>query len=152
TGCTALPSIAAIMFLLMPIFAAKELAPTEDQGVIFGIMTASANSTIEQTSAFADAAGKAFKSFPQTEFTFQLTFPSNGFGGMVFKPWDQRKETAFDLMPQVQAKLGAIPGIEIFPVMPPALPGGGSFPVEIVSLSTEEPDRMLEFAKQIPIK
>jgi multidrug efflux pump len=144
--------IAAIMFLLMPMFAAKELAPTEDQGVIFGIMTASANSTIEQTSGFADAAGKVFASFPQTEFTFQLTFPNNGFSGLVMKPWDQRKETAFDLMPQVQAKLGTIPGIEMFPAMPPALPGGGTFPVEIVLLSTEEPERMLEFAKQIQAK
>ncbi len=144
--------IAAIMFVLLPMFAAKELAPTEDQGVIFGIMTAPANSTIEQTSAFSDAAGQVFRSFPQCDFTFQLTFPSNGFGGMVLKPWDQRKETAFDLMPQVQAKIGAIPGIEMFPAMPPALPGGGTFPVEIVLLSTEEPERMLEFANQIKAK
>ncbi|MDQ2919252.1 MAG: efflux RND transporter permease subunit, partial [Verrucomicrobiota bacterium] len=144
--------IAAIMFVLMPTFASKELAPTEDQGVIFGIMTAPANSTIEQTAAFADAAGEVFRSFPQTDFTFQLTFPSSGFGGMVLKPWDQRKETAFDLMPQVQAKIGAIPGIEMFPAMPPALPGGGTFPVEIVLLSTEEPERMLEFANQIKAK
>ena len=144
--------IAIIMAVALPMFAAKELAPTEDQGVIFGFMTGSANSTIEQTAGFADAAGKAFLEFPQTEFTFQLTFPSNGFGGMVLKPWDKRKETAFELLPQVQAKLGAIPGIEMFPVMPPALPGGGSFPVEIVLLSTEEPEHMLEFAKQIQAK
>ncbi|MDQ6623861.1 MAG: efflux RND transporter permease subunit, partial [Verrucomicrobiota bacterium] len=144
--------IAAIMFVLMPMFAAKELAPTEDQGVIFGIMTAPANATIEQTAGFSDAAGKVFRSFPQTEFTFELTFPSNGFAGMVLKPWDQRKETAFELLPQVQQKLGTIPGIEMFPAMPPALPGGGTFPVEIVLLSTEEPERMLEFAKQIQAK
>src|SRR5882762_6829995 len=62
TGWIGLTIIAAIMFLLMPMFAAKELAPTEDQGVIFGFMTASANSTIEQTSIYADAAGEAFKS------------------------------------------------------------------------------------------
>jgi multidrug efflux pump len=152
TGWIGLTIIAAIMFLLMPMFAAKELAPTEDQGIIFGFMTASANSTIEQTSSYADAAGNAFQSFPQTEFTFQITFPNGGFAGMVLKPWDQRKETAFDLVPQVQAKLSAIPGIEMFPIMPPALPGGGSFPVEIVLLSTEEPERMLEFAKQIQMK
>ena len=71
----------------------KELAPTEDQGVIFGIIDAPANATIDQTAAFADAAEKEFLSFPETNFTFQLTFPSSGFGGMVFKPWDKRKET-----------------------------------------------------------
>ncbi|HYJ04577.1 MAG TPA: efflux RND transporter permease subunit, partial [Chthoniobacterales bacterium] len=144
-------SILAAIFLKMSM-SAKELAPTEDQGVIFGIVQAPANATIEQTSAFADAAGKIFLEFPQTRFTFQLTFPDNGFGGMVLKPWDQRKETAFELLPQVQAKLGTIPGIEMFPIMPPALPGGGNFPVEIVLLSTEEPERMLEFAKQLQAK
>jgi multidrug efflux pump len=144
-------SILAAIFLKMSM-SAKELAPTEDQGVIFGIVNAPANATIEQTSAFADAAGKIFMDFPQSEFVFQITFPDNGFGGMVLKPWDQRKETAFDLLPQAQAKLGTIPGIEMFPIMPPALPGGGNFPVEIVLLSTEEPERMLAFAKMIQAK
>ena len=68
---------------------------------------------------------------------------------MVLKPWDQRKETAFQLLPQVQAKLGTIPGIQMFPVMPPALPGGGQFPVEFVILSTAEPEQMLELANKI---
>jgi multidrug efflux pump len=144
-------SILAAIFLKMSM-SAKELAPTEDQGVIFGIVQAPANATIESTSAFADAAGKVFMDFPQTRFVFQITFPDNGFGGMVLKPWDQRKETTFELLPQVQAKLSTIPGIEMFPIMPPALPGGGNFPVEIVLLSTEEPERMLEFARRLQAK
>jgi multidrug efflux pump len=45
TAWIGLTIIAAIMFLLLPMFAAKELAPTEDQGVIFGYMTASADRT-----------------------------------------------------------------------------------------------------------
>ncbi len=141
-------SLIALIFLKMSL-SAKELAPTEDQGVIFGIVDAPANATMEQTQSYADAAGKAFLGFPQTRFTFQITFPSNGFGGMVLKPWDQRKETAFQLLPQVQGKLSAIPGIQMFPVMPPALPGGGQFPVEFVLLSTAEPEQMLELANQL---
>ncbi len=141
-------SILALVFLKMSL-GAKELAPTEDQGIIFGIVDAPANSTIEQTSNYADAAGRIFKSFPETDFSFQITQPSSGFGGMVLKPWNQRKRTAFQLLPLVQAKLSAIPGIQMFPVMPPALPGGGQFPVEFVILSTEEPERMLEFAKDL---
>ena len=56
-------SILAAIFLKCPM-SAKELAPTEDQGVIFGIVKAPANATIEQTSAFADAAGKVFMRLP----------------------------------------------------------------------------------------
>jgi multidrug efflux pump len=71
---------------------------------------------------------------------------------MVFKPWDKRERTPFDLMPLVQQQLGTIPGIQMFPVMPPPLPGGGTFPVEFVILSTAEPERMLEIAKNLQMK
>src|SRR3984893_11179340 len=38
----------------------NELAPKDDQSVIFGIITAPANATIDDTSRYADAAGKIF--------------------------------------------------------------------------------------------
>jgi multidrug efflux pump len=68
------------------------------------------------------------------------------------KPWDERKRTAFEILPEAQKKLSKIAGINIFPVMPPALPGGGSFPIEFVLASTAEPERILEFAKQLQQK
>ena len=58
-----------VSLLTIPMFtmSAKELAPTEDQGVIFGILDASANSTLDQTSRYAAAANKAFMSVPETD-------------------------------------------------------------------------------------
>jgi len=130
----------------------NELAPIEDQGVIFGVMTAPANATIDDTIRYADAAGKIFKDVPDTRFTFQITNPDNGFGGMVLKPWGVRKTPTAAYLPGVQQKLGAIPGIQMFPVMPSALPGSDSFPVSFVITSTADPERILEFAKQIHLK
>ena len=144
--------LAIMMYTLMPTFAAKELAPTEDQGVIFGIITAPANATIDDTIRYADAAGKIFKDIPDTRFTFQITFPDQGFGGMVLKPWGVRKTPTAGYLPVVQQKLGAIPGIQMFPVMPSALPGGDNFPVSFVIASTADPERILDFAKQIYAK
>jgi multidrug efflux pump len=130
----------------------NELAPTEDQGVIFGIVTAPANATIDDTIRYADAAGKIFHDIPDTRFTFQITNPDQGFGGMVLKPWGTRKTPTAAYLPMVQQKLGAIPGIQMFPVMPSALPGSDSFPVSFVIASTADPERILEFAKQIQSK
>jgi multidrug efflux pump len=130
----------------------NELAPTEDQGVIFGIVTAPANATIDDTIRYADAAGKIFHDIPDTRFTFQITNPDQGFGGMVLKPWGTRKTPTAAYLPVVQQKLGAIPGIQMFPVMPSALPGSDSFPVSFVIASTADPERILEFAKQIQLK
>src|SRR5207245_263787 len=140
-------ALALFMFVMIPTFASKELAPTEDQGVIFGVMTAPANATIDDTIRYADAAGKVFHDVPDTRFTFQITFPDNGFGGMVLKPWGTRKTPTAAYLPSIQQKLGAIPGIQMFPVMPSALPGSDSFPVSFVITSTADPERILELAQ-----
>jgi multidrug efflux pump len=144
--------VVSLLTIPMFVMSAKELAPLEDQGVIFGILDASANSTLDQTKRYAAAANQAFMSFPETEFTFQITFPNSGFAGMVVKPWSERKRTIFQLIPEVQQKLQRIPGIQIFPVAPPALPGGGQFPVEFILASTAESGQILEFAQKLQQK
>jgi multidrug efflux pump len=142
-----------VSLLTIPMFtmSAKELAPTEDQGVIFGILDAAANATLDQTSHYAAAVNEAFLSVPETRFVFQITQPSSGFGGMVVQPWQERDRTIFEIMPEVQQKLHNIPGIQMFPVTPPALPGGGQFPVEFILASTAELEQILAFANQIQL-
>src|SRR5438270_619469 len=141
--------IALFMFATIPKVATKELAPKEDQGVIFGIITAPANATIDDTIRYADAAGKVFQDIPDTRFTFQITFPDNGFGGMVLKPWGTRKVPTTVYYEEVQQKLAAIPGVQIFPIMPDPLPGSENFGISFIIASTASHERILELAKQI---
>jgi len=143
-----------VSLLIIPMFrmSARELAPTEDQGVIFGILDASANSTIDQTSRYAAAANKIFLGIPETDFTFQITLPTSGFGGMVTRPWNKRSRTIYEILPEVQKQLYSIPGIRMFPVLPPALPGGGRFPVEFILASTASEEQLLQFAERIQQK
>ncbi|MBW2510731.1 MAG: efflux RND transporter permease subunit [Deltaproteobacteria bacterium] len=144
--------VISLMSLPMYMMSAKELAPTEDQGVIFGILDAAANSTLDQTSLYAAAANQVFLSVPEADFTFQISFPSSGFGGLVTKPWDERERSIFEILPEVQRGLHNIPGIRMFPVTPPALPGGGQFPVELVIASTAETDQVLQLVQQLQLK
>jgi multidrug efflux pump len=144
--------LALLMFMAIPKVATKELAPKEDQGVIFGIVIAPANATIDDTIRYADAAGQIFKDIPDTRFTFQITSPSSGFGGMVLKPWGTRKVPTKDYLPVVQQKLAAIPAIQMFPIMPEALPGAENFPVSFVIESTADQERILAFAKELQLK
>ncbi|HEY4951827.1 MAG TPA: efflux RND transporter permease subunit [Verrucomicrobiae bacterium] len=126
-----------------------ELAPAEDQGVIFGIVEASADATIDQTSFYADVVGRDFKSIPETDQSFQLTQPNSGFGGMVLKPWGERKRTAAQIVPEAQMMVNKIPGIRLFMVTPSPIPGGDNFPVNFVLSSTAEPEQILQFAQQL---
>ncbi|MCB2166429.1 MAG: efflux RND transporter permease subunit [Deltaproteobacteria bacterium] len=143
-----------ISLLTIPMYtmSAKELAPSEDQGILFGIVDAAANSTLDQTSRYTSAANDIFFTTPETDFSFQVTFPSSGFAGMVVKPWDERERTVFEILPEVQQKLETIPGIRMFPVTPAALPGGGQFPVEFILASTAEPEQILALAQKIQMK
>jgi len=143
-----------LSLLTIPMFmnSAKELAPTEDQGIILTIVDAAADATIDQTSFYTDAIGQRLLSTPDAERTFQLTFPDNGFGGLVLKPWGERKRTVFQVLPEVQKKVGEVPGVRVTTVTPPALPGGGDMPVEFLVCSTAEPDQILKFVQQIQAK
>jgi multidrug efflux pump len=144
--------VLSLLTIPMFIMAPKELAPTEDQGIILGIVGADADATIDQTSFYTDEVNKQLMSTPEAERTFQLTFPDNGFGGLVLKPWGERKRTVFQVLPEVAAKVNTVPGIRVTSVLPPALPGGGEFPVEFMLCSTAEPKRLLEYAEQLQQK
>ena len=140
-----------VVLLIVPffMFSQRELAPAEDQGVVFGIIQASANSTIDQTTMFTDKIQSVFASFPETAATFLITFPTGGFGGMVTKPSSERERTSQELTVEASAKLSQIPGVRIIPITPPPLPGGEGFPVDFVIASTAEPQRLIEFANQL---
>src|SRR4030081_1688097 len=140
-----------VVALIVPfyMFSQRELAPAEDQGVVFGVIQSSANSTIDQTNLFTTQVYDVYHSFPESDSIFQITSPSGGFGGMVTKPWSQRKKTAQQLLVESVGPLSKIPGIRVIPLTPAPLPGGGNFPVEFVVVSAAEPRQLSEFAKQL---
>ncbi len=141
-----------VTLLIVPfyMFSQKELAPAEDQGIIFGIIQSSANATLDQTKLFADQIYKVFQSFPETDSTFQIVFPSGGFAGMGLKPVSERKKSSAELQVEVSQELSKIAGVRVIPLTPPALPGsGGGLPVDFVIASTAEPQVLADLANQI---
>jgi multidrug efflux pump len=141
--------IVALLMIPFYMFSQKELAPAEDQGIVFSIIQSSANSTLDQTNLFTKEVYDVFHSIPESESIFQITQPTGGFGGMVTKPWSERKKTAQQLLVEASGKLSKIPGIRVIPLTPPPLPGGGSFPVDFVIQASAEPQQMSELAGQI---
>src|SRR6266487_1987679 len=142
---------ATVVVLSVPffLFSQQELAPKEDQGVVFGILQASANSTLDQTKLFATQVNTIYQSFPETGNTFQIIGATGGFGGMVTKPWSERKKTTELLLMESAGKLATISGVRVIPMTPAALPGAGDFPVDFVVASTAEPQQLLQLANQL---
>ena len=140
-----------VVLLIVPfyMFSQRELAPSEDQGVVFGVIQAAPNATLDQTNLFTKQVYDVYHAFPESDSIFQITSPSGGFGGMVTKPWSARKKTAQQLLLESVGPLSQIPGIRVIPLTPPPLPGGGNFPVEFVIVSAAEPQQLEAFAKQL---
>ncbi len=155
-------AVLSLMVVPMYMFSPTELAPLEDQGFMFGIINNAANASADQKIHFGRAAEKVFLDAPERDLTFQILLsPSDpfaaalgvgGFSGMVVKPWNQRDRSISEIVPDMQAQLNNIPGLQVFAAQPPALPGGSNFPVEFVIASTAEPEEMLEFAQQLQMK
>ena len=140
-----------VVLLMVPfyMFTQRELAPGEDQSIVFGIVQAPPNATLDQTTMFAKGIYNVYHSFPEAKNIFQITSPGGGFAGMVTKPWNERKRSTAQMQQEVAAGFSKLPGIRAIAVIPPALPGGGSFPVDMVIASTAEPQQLLEIANQL---
>jgi multidrug efflux pump len=142
----AIVTLLAVPFYL---FSMKELAPAEDQGVVFGIVQASPNSTLDQTKLFTQQIHDVYRGMPETKSIFQITQSTSGFGGMVTKPWSERKKSTQQLLMESSGQLSKIAGIRVIPLTPPPLPGGGDFPVDFVIASAAEPQQLTEIANQL---
>ncbi len=143
-----------VIFLILPfgMFSMKELAPKEDQGVVFGIVQSPPNATLDQSSLFAGKLNDIFQSQPECSATFQIINPIFGFSGMVTKPWSERKRTAEQIANGLFPLTAQVPGVRIIPTTPPPLPGGSNFDVEFVIASTAEPRELVDIAQKLVAK
>ena len=142
-----------LTLLIVPfvMFAQRELAPQEDQGVVFSILLPSPNGTIDQNLLFSQQVQTMFASFPEYANSFQITSTSFGFGGAILKPWSERKRTALEIQTSLQAQASKIAGLNVVMKTPDPLPSGGQFPIEFVIRSTADHKQMFEFAQQLMI-
>ena len=147
-----LPLLGLIFFALSP----HELAPTEDQGVVFGIIQAAPNSTLDQTTRYTNLfREKVLAAVPERDHMFQITNPSGdgaGFSGMVTKPFSERTRTTTEIMKDMMGRASKIPGIAAIVTTPQPLPGGSNFPIEFVIASTGDPRQLLDFGKEVQAK
>jgi len=147
-------TIAILLTALLPVFvmfANKELAPKEDQGVVFGIMLPAPTATIDQNMLFSAEAQKMFQSVPEYEQSFQITGANFGFSGIILKPWSERKRSALQIEQSLLGPAGGIAGMNFIITTPEPLPSGGQFPIEFVLRSTADHKQMLEYAEQLTL-
>jgi len=147
---------ALIVLCLIPVFlkfSQSELAPAEDQGIIFMMATAPQPTNLDYLNTYTDQFLGIFKDFPEYYSSFQINGfngVQSGIGGFLLKPWNERSRTQMQLLPEVQARLAQIPGLQIFGFNLPALPGTGEgLPFEFVINTANDYESLLDVAQRV---
>ena len=137
--------------LVIPMYAFSpvELAPSEDEGVLFGALDLPANPTIDQLTPYTEQVEHIFASVPEFDQSFQVTYPYQAFGGVLMKPWDERKRDTTAIAEELTPELHQVAGVRAPVFAPPPLPSPGFFPVEFVISSTGSYDELMRFAQML---
>ena len=101
--------------LAVPLFLSlkQELAPIEDRGIIFGIVSAPEGSTVAYTSSYVQKIEDIYKEIPEmVRYNSIVGFPTVSDGRVILrlKDWNERtrsqQEIARELMPQFRNLAG----------------------------------------------
>ena len=138
--------------LLLGMTSKSELTPEEDQGFLFYQLKASPDATAQQMLGYSQQMFAIGRRLPEYEMMFQIITPGQGFGGMLFKPWDQRSNSAAQLQQVLQEKWSAIAGGQIFVFSLPALPGAQGAPIQVVVNTTEPFQNLNEVVQAVLAK
>jgi multidrug efflux pump len=147
---------ALIVMCLIPAllkFTKSELAPDEDQGIVFIMSKAPQPTNLDYLNAYTQQFVEMFKSFPEYYSSFQINGfdgVQSGIGGFLLKPWDERERTQMELLHEVQGKLNQIPGLQIFGFNLPSLPGTGEgLPFQFVINTPNDYESLLQVTERI---
>src|SRR5213082_3513654 len=138
---TALFAAAVFVALgFMYLNTSKELAPEEDQGVLFALTKGPQYANLDYLDSYGEELDKAFTSIPEAELRFVVNGrfgPNQGIAGVILKPWGERGRSAQQIKTVLQQKVSAVEGMNAFAFSLPPLPASiGGLPVQMVIDST----------------
>jgi len=151
---TALFAVAVFAVLVfMYLNTKKELAPEEDQGVLFALTKAPQYANLDYSDAYGEELDKSFTSIPEAELRFVVNGrfgPNQGIAGVILKPWGERSRSALQLKTVLQQKVSAVEGLQAFVFSLPPLPASiGGLPVQMVIDSTGDFTSIFEAMEKI---
>jgi len=154
-GVTVLVAVAVIASIyLMYSMTKKELAPTEDQSILFFMATGPQTATIDYDIRYVRQIQQIFEGIPEYQESFILAGfggdTSSTFGGFKMSPPSERQRSQMAIQPELQGALGQVTGLQTVVFPRPSLPTpGNGIPVEFVIVSDAELETLNGLADQL---
>ncbi|MCG6942811.1 MAG: efflux RND transporter permease subunit [Thiohalocapsa sp.] len=135
-------------------FSEKELAPTEDQSILFVMATAPQTATVDYNKHYVRQLQRDFEQIPEYKESFIMAGfggdTSTTFGGFKMPQPSERDRSQMEVQPQLQGLVAGIPGFDTVVFPRPSLPSPGrGMPVEFVLLSDAPVDQLADLADQV---
>jgi multidrug efflux pump len=112
-------ALTAVMFMTTP----KELAPEEDQGVVFSVIKSPQYANLDYMEKATQKFNDAANTIPEKDHVFLINGSGGvhqAFAGAILKPWGDRARTQKQVIQDMAPKLAAIPSAQIISFSPPS--------------------------------
>jgi hydrophobe/amphiphile efflux-1 (HAE1) family protein len=127
---------------LMYMTTQKELAPEEDQGILFTFVKTPQYANLDYLEESTQQIYRVFSTVPEKDHVFAINGMGDvhqGFAGVLLKPWDERTRNHKAVLQDLQPKIAGIAPALALVFSPPALPGStGGPPVQFVITTTRD--------------
>jgi len=127
---------------LMYMTTQKELAPEEDQGILFTLVKTPQYANLDYLEEATQQIYRVFSTLPEKDHVFAINGMGDvhqGFAGILLKPWGERERNHKSVLQDLQPKIAGIAPALALAFSPPALPGStGGPPVQFVITTTRD--------------
>lgn len=114
------------------VHATHELAPQEDQGYLYVNGQPPPTASFDAVESSDPEVVGAFRSIPQMNAFWMVDQVQQMEGGLILKPWNERRASTTEVQQVIQRALNHVAGLEIAVFQGPSLPGADGLPVQFV--------------------
>ena len=140
----------SLIFLFLS--TSSELAPEEDQGVVFAQTTGPASANFDYMATYGKELSDILESTPEgiTSFVVSGTPTTHqGIAAVLLKPWSQRSRTQKEIQTEAQEKFNRIPGVQTVAFALPSLPGPSGLPIQFVITTQSGYETLFEVSQAV---
>ncbi|HZJ12329.1 MAG TPA: efflux RND transporter permease subunit [Methyloceanibacter sp.] len=127
---------------LMYMTTQRELAPEEDQGILFTLIKTPQYANLDYLEDATQKLYDAYSTVPEKEHVFTINGMGDvhqGFSGILLKPWGERDRNQKQVLQELSPRISSLATAMAISFSPPALPGStGGPPVQFVITTTHD--------------
>ena len=140
--------------LAIPLFMTlkQELAPVEDRGIIFGVVSAPEGSTVGYTAGYIAQIEEIYKQVPEMmRYNSIAGVPtvSDGRAILRLKDWQDRSRSQQEIQRELQPKFRNLAGVNAFAVNPASLGQGREKPLQFVIMTSASYEELQQYVDRL---